>query len=142
MKALLDTNILLDFFLQREPWDTDAVALWTANEQGTFEGYICATTLTNVFYIVRKPLGSAQQARNVVGAILAAMAVCPVDTAILHSAHRADFHDYEDAVQHASAVAGGLDAIITRDPNDYARATLPVLLPTDFLRQLPPPDVA
>ena len=140
MRALLDTNILLDFFLQRAPWDADALALWTANEQGTFEGYVCAMTLTNVYYIVRKPLGSAQQARSVVGAILAAMAICPVDAAILRSAYRADFHDYEDAVQHASAVASGLDAIVTRDPADYARATLPVLLPTDFLRQLPPPD--
>lgn len=95
MRALLDTNILLDFFPQREPWDADAVALWTANEQGTFAGYVCATTLTNVFYIVRKPLGSAQRAWSVVGAILAAMAVCPVDEAILRSAHRADFTDYE-----------------------------------------------
>jgi predicted nucleic acid-binding protein len=44
--------------------------------------------------------------------------------------------DYQDAVQHASAVASQMDAFVTRDRRDYAGATLPVLTPQDFLDQL------
>jgi hypothetical protein len=51
-------------------------------------------------------------------------------------AYKLAFADYEDAVQHASAVANGLDTIVTRDLNDYKNATLPVFSPTDFLNKL------
>jgi hypothetical protein len=46
------------------------------------------------------------------------------------------FADYEDAVQHVSAGAIGLDAIITRNLDDYQNATLPVYSPSDFLSHL------
>ena len=44
--------------------------------------------------------------------------------------------DYEDAVQYASAVTSQLEAIITRDPKDFFGATLPILSPIEFLKQL------
>jgi predicted nucleic acid-binding protein len=43
------------------------------------------------------------------------------------------FSDFEDAVQLASAVAAGLDSIVTRDLNDFRGAPLPVLTPGAFI---------
>jgi hypothetical protein len=46
---------------------------------------------------------------------------------------------FEDAVQVASALALGLDAIVTRNLADYAGAALPVYAPADFMGRLPAP---
>jgi hypothetical protein len=45
--------------------------------------------------------------------------------------------DFEDAVQAEAAVALGLDAIVTRNGDDYAGSPLPVYAPTELLKLLP-----
>jgi predicted nucleic acid-binding protein len=135
MRVLLDTNVILDFLLDRLPFADAATAVWQANEQSRFEGYISAITPINVFYIARKIKG-VDAARQMVDGLLSACRVCPIDLPILQSALTLPMRDYEDAVQHASAVASQMDVLVTRDKRDYAGATLPVLTPRDFLDQL------
>ena len=91
MRVLLDTNVVLDFLLDREPFADAAAALWEAGRNGQIENYVSALTPVNVFYIARKLKGVTD---------------------------------------------GHLDAIVTRDPTDYAKATLPVFSPPDLLTQL------
>lgn len=59
IRALLDTNIILDLFLDRQTFVKEAAALWMANEQGHFEGYIAAITPINLWYIARKTKDAA-----------------------------------------------------------------------------------
>jgi predicted nucleic acid-binding protein len=40
MRVLFDTNIILDLFLDREPYANDAAALWQANADGVIEGFV------------------------------------------------------------------------------------------------------
>ena len=40
-------------------------------------------------------------------------------------------------MQHASATASGVEAIVTRNRNHYKNATIPIFSPADFLAQLP-----
>ena len=137
MRALLDTDVILDLLLDRAGFAEAAAALWEAGEQARLEGYISALTPVNVYYIARK-LKGADTARQAVAELLAAWRVCLLDVMVLQSALALPLSDYEDAVQHASATANQLDAIITRNREDYRGATLPVYSPTDFLAQLPP----
>lgn len=44
MKILIDTNIVLDLILEREPFIERAIALFAQIEQGNLEGYVAATT--------------------------------------------------------------------------------------------------
>jgi predicted nucleic acid-binding protein len=55
---------------------------------------------------------------------------------MLRKAQETTFKDFEDAVQHACAIASGLDAIVTRNLRDYKDATLPTFSPPDFLNKL------
>lgn len=55
------------------------------------------------------------------------MVICPVDRDVLESALNSNLVDFEDAVQLFSAVAQGLDAIITRDAQGFSRSPIPVL---------------
>lgn len=48
MRVLIDTNIVLDALLLREPFFTDAKALLNAIESKQVQGYITATTLTDI----------------------------------------------------------------------------------------------
>jgi hypothetical protein len=68
--------------------------------------------------------------------LLLAVHVCPITHDVLNQALALPFTDYEDAVQHASATASQVDAIITRNLDDYKHATLPVFSPTDFLNRI------
>ena len=62
-----------------------------------------------------------------------------MDATILQAASTDSRPDFEDAVQVASALALGLDAIVTRNGGDFAGAPLPVYAPADLLRRLPAP---
>ncbi len=136
MRVLIDTNILLDFLLQREPFRQDAEELFQAIDSGQIIGYVTATTLTDIFYIARRHTRSIEQARQAVLETLIVMVVCPVNRAILESALASSIADFEDAVQIACAVSQGLEAILTRDTQDFANSTIPVLSVRQLLEQL------
>lgn len=137
IRVLLDTNIVLDYFLDRPPFAEAATEIWRAIEEGRIAGFVSVITPINVFYIARKLKGQAR-ARQVIESLLAACDVCAPDrnglVNALHSAPR----DFEDAAQVASAQAAALDIIVTRDPRDYEGLDFQVYSPLAFLAQLPP----
>ena len=136
MKILIDTNVVLDFLLQRDPFFQEAERLFQAISQNRVSGYVTATTLTDIFYIARRHTQSLEKARQAVSETLTAMAVCPVDRDVLESALSSDCADFEDAVQIFSAAAQSLDAIITRNTTDFINSPLPIYSPTELLNQL------
>jgi predicted nucleic acid-binding protein len=111
-------------------------ALMDAIESERIVGYVTATTLTNIFYIARRQTRSIELARQAVSETLALMEVCPVNRDILEAAFASNLRDFEDAVQLACAMASRLDAIITRNPQDFAGATLPILSASELLESL------
>lgn len=133
MRVLLDTNIILDFVLQREAFMRDAENLFGAIASERIEGYVTATTVTDIFYIVRRERRSIERARQAVADTLAALEVCTVDGTLLQQAFASNLRDFEDAVQLACAAAESLDAIITRNSQDFAGATLPILSARELL---------
>ncbi|HZG53318.1 MAG TPA: PIN domain-containing protein [Pyrinomonadaceae bacterium] len=135
MRVLLDTDVVLDVIAERVPFAAAASELLDYSEQGLFEAYISGITPINIFYIARKAK-SSDALRQAIEELLQTVRVCPVDHAVLVSALTSPIADYEDAVQHASAAARGLDAIVTRNLDDYKNATLPVYSPVDFLQHL------
>jgi predicted nucleic acid-binding protein len=52
--VLLDTNVVLDLLLDRQPFVADSKTVWQACDAGRLTGYITATTLTTIYYIVEK----------------------------------------------------------------------------------------
>jgi predicted nucleic acid-binding protein len=135
MRVLFDTDVVLDVITERVPFAAAASELLDLSEQGLFEAYISGITPINIFYIARKAKSSADL-RQAIAQLLRTVRVCPIDHAVLVNALISPIADYEDAVQHASAQAYNLDAIVTRNLDDYKNATLPVYSPTDFLNHL------
>ena len=57
MRVLIDTNVVLDFLQEREPFVENAARLFERIDAGEIEGFIAATTITNIYYIVRRAAG-------------------------------------------------------------------------------------
>ncbi len=137
MKVLINTNIILDFLLEREPFLQDAEALFQVISSGQIIGYITATTLTDIFYIERRHTQSFERAKQAVEIALVTMEVCPVNREVLELALASDLLDFEDAVQVASAITEGLNAIVTRDRNFYS-SSIPIFSITQVFEKLSP----
>ncbi len=135
MRVLLDTDVVLDLIMAREPFAAEAAEIFDLIESDAFEPYISASTPLNVFYIARKAK-EPTHLRESMKELLGAVNVCSIDESVLKAAFDAPISDYEDAVQHCCATAEGLDAIVTRNVSDFTNATLPVFTPTDFLAHL------
>lgn len=135
MRILLDTNIVLDVLLKREPWVAEASAIWKANDDGRLVGYLMASALTDIFYVARR-LAGLEVARAAVQTCLEAFEFCPVDRRALELAHLLPGTDFEDNLQMSCAEIAQLDAIVTRDPDDFKTSTVAVMTPAQSLARL------
>ncbi len=138
MRILLDTNIVLDVLLQRQPWFDEAASVWQSCDAGRNVGFVSVVTVTNVYYFGRKVLGS-RAALQAVRAVLAAFEIVPADRLVLEKATKYPGSDYEDNVQIAGAIAASLDAIVTRDRTGFSHCPIPVLSPAELLARLNAP---
>ncbi|GAP93755.1 PIN domain-containing protein [Leptolyngbya sp. NIES-2104] len=138
MRILLDTNVVLDFLLQREPFFQNANQIFEAIRARQIVGYVTATTLTNIFYIARRQTRDIEQARRAVSVTLRVTVICLVDRAILEAAFASGLTDFEDAVQIACAIAQDLDGILTRDRQDFNSSPVPIFSTEDLLQRLNP----
>jgi predicted nucleic acid-binding protein len=133
--SLIDTNVVLDVLLARQPWLNDSAAVWQACDEGRITGHIAATTLTNIFYVVRRNAGM-ERAHASVRVCLDAFAIIAVDRGTLIHAATLPGNDFEDNVLVACATLSRLDLIITRDPAGFVASPVPVLTPTAAIAYL------
>jgi predicted nucleic acid-binding protein len=130
VKILFDTNVVLDVLMDREPFSGAAAALFAIVEEGMGIGYLCATTLTTVYYLASKTLG-AKSAKHAIRKLLALLEVAAVNRPVLETALQARFNDFEDAVVYAAALHVGVDVIVTRNRNDFKTSKIPVYSPLE-----------
>ena len=135
-RLLLDTNILLDFMDPARPESNVAVEVFRRCIRGTHEGFICATSLKDMYYIARKHLGE-QAARDFYRAFLAAFTVLGVDDTVCRMALDSNEPDIEDAIVRVLAEENDIDFILTRDAEAFRASTVRSLSAAAFLRLFP-----
>ena len=134
---LVDTNVVLDPLLQREPWYTAAQPFWQARDGGSLVAYLPASAVTDIFYIGRRHAGLAL-ARRAVERCLREFGLLPVYRAVLEAALALPGPDIEDNAQIASARFAGLDLIVTHDMAGFRYAPMPAVEPAAVIGQLTP----
>ncbi len=135
MRVFLDTNVVCDWLLEREPWRTDAQIIARRIAEGRLECLIAATTVTNLFYIARKLVGR-EAALTLVRRCLASFEICPIDSWLLEHALTLPGPDFEDNVQTMAAFSAGSDCIVTRDAKGFPGAIVRVVPPNQFVAEL------
>jgi predicted nucleic acid-binding protein len=127
MRVLIDTHVVLDFLQERKPFAKNAAKLFERIDAGEIEGFITATTITNIYYIVRQSAG-ASVAQDAIIQVLTDLNLCAVDRNVLEQAIALDFSNLEDAVQYVCGLMNRVDVIVTRDASSFGDAQIPVML--------------
>ena len=135
MKVLFDTNIILDVLLDRKPFSEHASYLMSKVERSEINGFLCATTMTTIYYLLSKYLDK-EKAIDSINAIMALFEIASVNRLVIENALKSKFSDFEDAVLHESARHAGAEYIITRNINDFKITKIPAFTPAEFLNML------
>ncbi len=138
-RLLLDVNLILDVLLNRQPHAEAASAVWADVEMGAAHGLLSAHAVTTIHYLNTRAVG-VKMARTTTEALLSVFDVAVVDEAVLRSAAAMGWRDFEDAVTTAAALRARCDAIVTRNPRDFAKASIPVLKPAEAAAALRVPQ--
>ena len=136
MRALIDTNILADLLLGRDPYYDIAYDILTLCADKKVFGYIAAHSIPNLFYILRNSM-SKEERRAALKDICQIVKVEGIDSfKILSALDSEDFSDFEDCLQEECAVAVSADYIVTRNLKDFVSSRVPAILPNEFVEKL------
>ena len=135
MKILLDTNIIVDDALEREPFLEASEQVLVLVEQGQVERYISASTFSDLYYIIRRARGR-EWTLTYLSQLVNFCRVATADSTAINMALNLNFRDFEDAIQYSTAALNHLDAIITRNPRDFPVATPRIITPEELIQEL------
>ena len=132
MKIFLDTNILMDVLLARQPFCLHAARLLELCAEGQLDGHVSTIAFPTLAYILRKGHTPEYVRRKL--QVLTDI-VTPVDftTALLQQAMTLPFDDLEDAMQTVCAMSCAAEAIVTRNIKDFVDSGIPTFAPENFL---------
>lgn len=125
----LDTNVILDFLMDRRPFSRDAAELFSVSINGKIKIYVSAISFNNLYYVLRQTEGH-RRAIQLVDDLDSMVTVIDLNIAILRSSLKSDMKDFEDAIQYYSALSNSkIQAIVTRNVKDYSERDLLVIQP-------------
>jgi predicted nucleic acid-binding protein len=134
-QILLDTDVILDFFFNRKPFADDTAKILRWCELKEIAGLITPVIVSNAYYLLRKN-STAGKVIEKLKELMTIIDVITMDREIIMNALHSDFNDFEDALQHFSAVKSRqVDLRITRNVKDYKLSTLPVFTPESYIRR-------
>lgn len=132
MRALIDTNVILDYLLDREPYSDDARKIVIACKRKRIEGCIAAHSISNMFFILRKVYEVAER-KSILKDICTLFEVEGIDKSkVLRSLDNADFKDFEDCLQMECAKSFHADYIVSRNVSDFVSSGIECILPSQF----------
>ena len=131
MKILFDTNIILDVLLNRKPFVELSANLVSSVENKTIEGYLCATTITTLDYLISTSR-NREIAKNEIQKLLTLFQIADVNSTVLSMAINSGFTDFEDAVQYFSGKCSNVDGLVSRNTKDYKKVVLPIYTPDEL----------
>lgn len=134
-KAFIDTDVILDFMIAREPFAMDAARIFSLSEKKEIS--ICTTALvfSNAYYILRK-LGTHKKVIEKLTQLSRLVEIISLSKIAVMQALESEFNDFEDALQHYAALSEKVRIIITKNTKDYKYSELAVLTPDQYLKGL------
>ncbi|WP_423819224.1 PIN domain-containing protein [Salinimicrobium sp. TIG7-5_MAKvit] len=133
-KVLVDTDVILDFFFDREPFAEFATEIFNLCEENKLKGFTTPVIICNVYYLLRKSakheiiIEKIKQLLNIIDII-------KMDKEAVLGALNSNFKDFEDALQNFSAIENGeIKIILTRNIKDFKKSKLAILTPETYLK--------
>ena len=134
--ALVDTNVVLDVLLRRSPFYQNAFTIFKLVNQGHISACLSATTMTNIFYLLRKARNNPDDTYRMMDGITALFTIAPVSESTVAAALSLRWRDFEDAVQFVTARENNVAYIVTRNTQDFSSGHIPALTPEQFIQAI------
>ena len=136
MKLLIDTNVILDVLLRREPFFKAAAEVLDLTQRGDVREYVSASAITDIYYIAKRQMKDHAAVKDLLKRLLMVVSVAAVSEQEIQNALSLAWADFEDSVQYSVALLNEMDGIITRNPTDYQSSSIQVWLPEQILEVL------
>jgi predicted nucleic acid-binding protein len=133
MNILIDTNVVLDILLNRQPWYYNAALIFSLSQRGLIKSYISASSITDIYYITRKEQGKSA-AKEALKRILRVFYPATVTDRNIYQALELDWEDFEDSVQYTVGKELSVDYIVTRDINNFSLSSIEIVTPEQFIQ--------
>lgn len=133
MRILIDTNIVLDVMLKREPFYRMSLEILSLAKKDDVEEYISASAVTDIYYLAYRQLRDKGIVKNLMKELLTVVSVASVSGQEIENAISLEWNDFEDSVQYSVAYLQEMDGIVTRNPNDYKEAKIKIWKPEELL---------
>jgi predicted nucleic acid-binding protein len=132
----IDTDVIIDFLIDREPHSREAAIIFTLIEQKKLKGYVSSLTFSNLYYVLRK-IESHNKVIAKLDSISRLLTILKVDQQIIKLAIASEFPDFEDSIQYNCALDyKKIDVLITRNIKDYKGSQIPVMTPAIYLKMV------
>ena len=132
----IDTDVIIDFLIDREPHSREAAIIFTLVEQKKLKGFVSSLTFSNLYYVLRK-IESHNKVIAKLDSISRLLTILKVDQQTIKYAISSGFTDFEDGIQYYCARDfRKIDVIITRNIKDYKSSDIPVMTPAEYLKMV------
>lgn len=134
--VLIDTDVILDFFFDRQPfaeYSTQVMGLCEANK---VKGYVTPVICSNVYYLL-KQTARHDKVIDKLKQMLMIIDVLVMDKEVVSKALNSGFKDFENSLQNFAAMKhGGIDVILTRNVKDFSKSEIGVLSPESYIKSI------
>ena len=132
-KVFVDTNVFLDVVFSRHQ---PSAQFFQAAQEESVGLCLSLKTVMDFDYFVKDSFPK-EQMKSMLSDLVTMHQLLPTTKQNVVDAISSRFSDFEDAVQHFTALSEpGMEAIITRNKRDYRNSRLPVYTPDEFVKQM------
>ncbi len=133
-RYFLDSDVILDYILKRTPFNVPAREIFQLAFNGKIEIRTSSVIISNIHYLSKKQMGH-RESLSFIENFIEICQVLAVGEEEIRIAIKSDFSDFEDAIQHFTALTDPkIKGIVTRNASDYSKSQLPIFSPESFLQ--------
>ncbi len=133
MQILIDTNVILDWLMHREPFSENAKYIMEEAMFGNVEGYLTAHTFSDLFYILRKDIDVSKRKQLLLLLCEYFHIIVENKETIRMALLNERWNDLEDGLQMQCAIEKNLDYIVTRNKKDFSSSKVKAILPEEWI---------
>ncbi len=135
MKALFDTNIIVDVLANRTDFYEFSFKSLAICDGNICQSCITSNTVTDIAYILHRYGKNQEEVKSLLTKLFFIVEILDVNATDCTNAIHSAVLDFEDAVLAECAERHFVDFIITRNPKDYKKSSIPCISPYDFVQK-------
>ncbi len=135
-KVLVDTDVILDFFFDRQPFAEYSTQVIGLCETDIIKGFVTPVIFSNVYYLLRQTARHDKVIENL-KQLLMITDVLLMDKEVVSNALNSGFKNFEDSLQNFAAMKNGeIDVILTRNLKDFSKSEIGVMTPESYIKSI------